>query len=80
MTKSQRRRQASELLCWELTKMEVLMRDNFHCRHQGRNCQQIAVDILPIDPHPDLKFEPDNLISACRPCYLAQMEVSDGSE
>ena len=79
MTKSQRRRRASEMLCWELTKVDVLMRDSFQCQYKGRNCQQIAVDVSPIDLHPDLKFEPDNLKSACRPCYLTQMEVSDGA-
>ena len=80
MRKSQKSRRAAELLCWELTKMEVLMRDDFRCQYKGHNCQQIAVDIshvLTKGAHPALKFDPDNLLAACRPCHT---EYEGGSE
>ena len=61
---------------WRHTRMSVLRRDGYQCqmcRRYGRTVDATEVHhIKHVDDHPDLAFEPGNLISLCKACHNKQ--------
>lgn len=53
---------------WKATRLIVLARDNHRCTEPGpRHTRPLDVDhIQPWTQHPELTFDPTNLITLCR--------------
>lgn len=55
---------------WAKLRLSILERDGGRCQYPG--CGDPATDVHHIAPrstNPELKYEPDNLLSLCRPCH-----------
>lgn len=59
---------------WKRLRLQVLHRDEYHCRIQGPGCVGIARSVhhvIPSSEAPHLFFEPSNLVAACTVCNCA---------
>jgi 5-methylcytosine-specific restriction endonuclease McrA len=62
---------------WRALRLRILSRDGHVCGYCGQPADTVD-HILPVRKHPDQAMNPDNLISACKPCNSAKGSRSQG--
>lgn len=62
---------------WRALRLSILARDGHTCGYCGQPANTVD-HIIPVKTNPDLAMNPENLISACKPCNSAKGSRSEG--
>ena len=64
---------------WKAFRLQVLHRDNYVCYYCGSDERPTVDHVIPISAAPELAFDLDNCVTACRSCNSSKGSRNQGS-